>query len=311
MIVSDYFLNCGSSHHICQDYIARREAGRVSVNSRGKYPIIALSDGCSSVEDTDWGSRFLVNSLLEKSPNVFCKNDATFLGGVRNVNHGSFIPVVLNCSQDLCRLTVKSEDVLHATLEFLTVNEDSFNTVTVGDGVVCAKDMQDRTHVYCYTFENETPFYLRYVIKDEMFKNYLEKHGRYSLEYSILSPTGEVINTNTTINKFDPLQEGKKLKDYCFAHKFKFDQFKSVTIFSDGIKSFVKTLNTGGSLYTEPCDYLNIVHKLTSFKTNDGNFLRRRWNMEKRNFDKQNISHYDDLSIGTMINVPEENPVDK
>ena len=57
MINVDSFLKKGKQHFICEDYI-------INSDDRDTMPYIILSDGCSSSENTDIGSRVLVRSAL-------------------------------------------------------------------------------------------------------------------------------------------------------------------------------------------------------------------------------------------------------
>ena len=54
-IEKDTFYSTGKSHQVCEDYVV----------ANCRYPIICLSDGCSSSKDTDVGSRLIVRSALD------------------------------------------------------------------------------------------------------------------------------------------------------------------------------------------------------------------------------------------------------
>ena len=60
-ILKDSIFKIGKAHSVCQDYAAGITYPPIRDMT---YNVIALSDGCSSSLNTDWGSRLIVNESM-------------------------------------------------------------------------------------------------------------------------------------------------------------------------------------------------------------------------------------------------------
>src|SRR6185369_1284542 len=143
---ADCFFRMGSRHHVCQDYA--RTGGY-----RG-YTIAALSDGCSSSPDTDFGARFLVQAFMQVP-----------------MATGDSVAMAASCMAAASGLP---RSCLDATL--LAVFESGIGVVhaiRAGDGVFAYRD-RDGTWFYDQVeFGNNAPAYLSYRLNRELMDRHL------------------------------------------------------------------------------------------------------------------------------------------
>ena len=85
---------------------------------------------------------------------------------------------------------------------------------------------------------------------------------------------------------------------------FDLNKFRTISIFSDGLASFLDP--TGGSNSNKLIEIPKLLPDMLGFKITKGEFLKRRMNRYSKESKKKGIEHYDDLSMGTFLR--EDNP---
>jgi len=230
----------------------------------GNDTAVVLCDGCSSSSQTDVGARILAHTAMETVKHGFEPNDNKLIDNATDV--------ALN-------FPGLQEEALDCTLSMCYVAKDRIHIILYSDGVFFYKDKNGNISFEVINFKDNTPFYLNYknnpfriasfrtlnpLLGVSISKTVTYCHRNYAKESEI---TGvNVANSELPVSDSFPL-----------------DEMEFVGIASDGILSFEK-------------DAFEVLTELTSFKTTNGEFMKRR----AKRFLKDNF-HYDDLSIGVIM----------
>jgi hypothetical protein len=261
---TDHDFQIGKDHVVCQDYALS--------GIEGDYAYAIVCDGCSASPDTDFGARLLALSAREvllREPHLFW-DDSTFRNTViRKAAHA--------CSSFRCL----HPQILDTTLLVSFIHGDQLKVRMYGDGIFYHKKANGAvhiTHVSYETLENgvikTAPDYLAYYLD-----NY--RMGKYEA-----TNTTKFIETNgciTTMNPFQPVFYASKV-----------EQGDIIGLASDGVGSFRTATN-------DPIPWEQISKEFFDFKQTKGVFVRRRLQAFKRNCLKDNVTHYDDISVAAIV----------
>jgi len=269
---NDVFFRMGSTHRVCQDY-----GLTLCDNNR---PCVVISDGCSTAEDSDFGSRILAR----------CSRPYIYKDGVSD----KVLPSLILASATTCAaaLTLPVES-LSATLLIARYLEPdliallgSIETVVVGDGVVAAHCIADDSiHCWEYRFPSGAPYYLRYDIDIATRNGYFQRFGNtYHVIKRILKNMTVVSETILEVNFNGSMVE---------TLVFDLGRYDTVAVMSDGITSFIDKKQISVQL-----PY--ILSEVMGFKNYEGDFVQRRLKRALKKFELQEFQHYDDLSIGAI-----------
>jgi len=265
---TDSFFTQGSTHKICEDYALHGS----------NY--VVISDGCSSAEDSDFGSRLLARATVQAiNRNDFGSNE--------------FYYWVLATAVGYCRSLSLPPDCLFATLLAAKKIEDKIVVIMKGDGLVAAKQKNGGIYVSYLEFPFSAPFFLRYHLDETSLKDYKKQIGDTYLKYQYyITPDGQVIDF-TAIK----CQMGNNpyLEQWSFG-----EETEVVTVMSDGILSFVKPEITATQKRMVKIEESEIIPKLMAFKDFNGEFVQRRCNMAFKLFEKDGWKSLDDVSVGAI-----------
>lgn len=267
MYQTDSILRIGNSHKICEDYVINNENGTFY-----DKPICIISDGCSSSIHTDVGARllsWLAFKIFRENYkyNIDC-NELNYL------NVGSKI---YNNALKICTDLHIPYYCLDATLMILWIDEndncqDMYHIFMYGDGCIFTIDNENIIKSYSYDFSYNAPYYL-----SARFLDSKEFEEQFSNSKCI-----EKIDDNIS-REFDyknPILFSFPVKDY-----------KSVLISSDGIFSFMD--NNLNMKVVNSC----VTKQISNIKNYNGEFIKRRISRMISDLAKENIGHYDDISI--------------
>jgi hypothetical protein len=276
MISTDTFIEIGSQHKVCEDYI---------ISGESPVPFIVLSDGCSRSKNSEMGSRILchlakqyikyhgVNPDDEKYPE----------------NLGWW---VIHNAEMVARQMGLKTTCLDATLIVGYVVDNVFYAHMFGDGYVLTKSTERDSPLYevrWTEYSKNAPYYLSYLIDSEramMYHNMkISKHL-----HMMWAPDGGSITSSQPI---------ECSYDLPITFKQAMDKYNTVLICSDGISSFLKP--TGGTNSNKLIEVTELLPDVFGFKTTKGEFLKRRCNKYMKSLKKQDIEHFDDLSIGAFL----------
>lgn len=257
----------GKTHKICEDYVS---------HGMDPEPYILLSDGCSSSPKTDWGSRILTKvtgDLLKKDGEID-------------------IDEVLIEADEIRRLINIPQESLDATLLSAYVKGEKYKLSMYGDGVSVKTREDGLMEIVMIEYLSGAPFYLNYSLNQTRKAGYMAAFGlkRRVTTWS-LKPDGTVENL---VEKED--QDGKYYQE-----EGSCKDFKTISLMSDGVLSFFELVNTGTSKTENHVSVNEILRKLLDFKGFQGEFVERRFQKFRKDCDKLNWFHADDISLATVF----------
>ncbi len=264
----DCFFSIGKTHRICQDYAMG--------GSKNNLPFVVVSDGCSSSKLTDFGSRFLCKSIEEM---IYTDVDISSDGFL--LLHNAYIKS-RECLKEF------PKECLDATLLMARVYDNkSIRVFVTGDGVVAAKRRDGVIIAKSIQYKDNAPLYLSYHYDQER-KNLLKE------TYDCTK-----IITNHFIGKgLSPITEisTNEMEIY----EFPISEFSHVSIMTDGVESFQRTINDGTTKSSESVHLEEILPDLMSYKNDTGEFVQRRSQKFLKECTEYGIYHNDDFSIATI-----------
>ena len=262
----DTFLEIGSQHKVCEDYI---------VSGNDPVPYIILSDGCSTSDNTEMGSRIL--SHLAKQ---FLKYNADELHDVDYWKLGTW--VIHNAEQTARQLGL-SKSCLTATLIVAYYLDNQIRIMIYGDGSFVTVGSMGGIDITSIEYEGNAPYYLVYLVDQFRHELYHERSPRKLIKFTY--------------------SDGSK-RDEDVAYDSPLDFKLSTTVnplvlpMSDGIDSFLHGTDR------QPAE--QFMPLFVDFKNTKGEFLKRRLNKQMKSFTRSGIHHFDDLSIGAFLKIEEQ-----
>jgi hypothetical protein len=255
----------GNTHTVCQDYATH-------LSAEGENQII-ICDGCSSSPMTDVGARllaltsvFLMNSELDSLKDII-----------------KLAPAVIR--QRYAFELRMNPNMFDSTLLIAKVHDKKVKVLMIGDGVLVCQ-LRDYSEIISVVYPEGYPYYVSYKLdktREESFKAikqipYWEEHS-FTNRYDLLFENRHYFENDTR---------------YLFYREFDIEDFDYITLFSDGIHSFLNTETR------KPIKFTDVVHEITDFKLPTGKFVQRRLNKFEKDCKKLGWEHYDDLSMGTI-----------
>ena len=268
----DTFFSMGKSHKVCEDYALHGKT--LPMN------IFGISDGCSSSIDTDFGSRILMKSLMM----AFTDNKERYAGDIK---------WIWDKAMHVTHALGLDKACLDATMNFGYVVEINgvrgIEVITIGDGFVVAQDNSGEFSIMEIDFSQNAPYYLSYEFdsdrKQQLMKLKQEKHVTvkcYDFQSCAIQDSfTSTIPENIAVDKFT-------------RSWFPLEVYKSVSVFSDGLKTFLPHDQTQPRVPLE-----QIVKELISFPQTNGDFVKRRCLKFMKNHVES--SFYDDFSMATLV----------
>lgn len=261
---ADAYFAMGKSHTVCQDY--------AGVKGTGVGVRVAVSDGCSSSPDTDFGSRFLVKATLG-SP-AFSLPTAPFIANAANLA-AEAVGLPTSC--------------LDATLLVAEVYNDELRVVVFGDGVIDIEYKDGKRETHSIEFEREAPAYPSYFLRPDDMILYLEKYGTRTA--TLTSPLDD--RSGAVVQKVTR-------ETYGYPMGFNWNVIRRVTLCSDGVRSFRRVTSPG---VFQSVPLADVLAQVTTIHSTTGAFMVRRMRRFLYDFcPKNGWFHDDDVGVATIIN---------
>ena len=267
----DSFMTIGNSHEVCEDYI---------YSSFQVDPYIILSDGCSSSKNTDVGARVLVHSARNILNRFIHRTgipiEADVLGDM-----------IANEAEETIRKLGLNNSALDATLIIAYRLKDKIIINVFGDGNVILKKKDGTTKMYNYQYAKNMPYYLSYYVDSG-------RQHQYCKEMFEIDEGGKCLVTALYNDDEFNVSTGDFVKIPTFI--LPIEDYEMIGIASDGIESFFSPHDNSSKKGFE-----EVIEELTAFKGTVGEFLKRRCKRAIKNYKKEGVEHYDDVSIGVML----------
>lgn len=264
---ADHAFFIGNTHTVCQDYAMS------GVVEGGAYAIVC--DGCSSSPDVDFGARALAFSAKR----TLMKGGTEFLPEL-------FGKVTIDNLRHIDQTFNVHPQALDSTLLVAWIKDKQFRVHMFGDGVFFHKTATTLRIVHV-DYESGAPAYLSYYLDEDRLKKYDEQMvgSKHITDISLyLASDGrDAIETEEYIDPFDSVTFTGIV-----------DNDDVIGICSDGINSFKKNDGTVIPWQTQ-------IREFIDFKTTTGVFVQRRLGFLKRVWQKNQTTHFDDISMATVI----------
>lgn len=262
----------GSTHQVCQDYAI----SRCNIKSAINTDLIAVSDGCSSSLDTDFGSRFLIKSLENLYTCQELDPASSYFFQELNERTDSYVNKV-SCLSTSC---------LDATLLFAYRTEKTIEVVMIGDGTVTIKAKDGMLFSKTVEYKGNAPLYLSY-LDDTTSSN-----TRFKLRAAQFDCTKTVTES---MHKNGVVLNSTKNKSLNDIERFSFyvSDISSITLFSDGISSFVQKKTDD---YSRIPDHV-VIEKMINYE----NHVPGHFHNIIKSLSKEDTINSDDFSAAALI----------
>ena len=254
MFYIDSVFSIGKDHKVCEDYV---------LIDNETIPFIIISDGCSSSDHTDIGSRII--SINTKN---FIKEHYTTLTTDKNLLIDIFRKSFINNQSMLLK-----EETLDATLLLAFIYKEELHYFVIGDGIISYK-INDKKITKDLSFEEEKVFYGNY------FNNVSRMAAYKKLNLKLKIETIEIQNNKLSVTK-------EEKEDYILYEKLNINDLDYFFMSTDGLLSCSSNEKLSKKYFL---DFL-------AFKNLKGDFLQRRYKMWKKNLSKEGVNHQDDIGI--------------
>jgi len=283
----DSYIEIGKTHEVCEDYATHGTIMGI--------PYIIVSDGCSSSEDTDVGSRLLTYACRNALMEIINQNLLEDLDIIALRTHLKE-QILFNLRLSLKALSLHTS-VADATLLVAFVWEGKTYYFMYGDGHIILKWKDDSSgvskDVVKISYADNAPPYLSYNLDIRRKEGYREQFG-----------SGMVNETFKWYDEPGPISVNEFLSIYdgCISGVVESDKLQSITLSSDGIESYM----FGKDAPVRAGDRINATFEhiwqdeYTNYKSTGGEFVKRRMKRIKLNNEKSHIEHYDDVSCATI-----------
>jgi hypothetical protein len=278
---TDVFFTKGTSHKVCQDYAI---AGP---------DYVVVSDGCSSEQHTDFGSRLLTRAAIQHFGLIGDHIRWTQTGF--DAATTNFASKVIRRAADAAHALYLDDRCLYATLLYIQASQNTFFCAMFGDGALVLKDKQGNLFIKKVSFPQSCPFYLRYCLSLESWNDYKVNVGLgYTVDSYKILPDGQVTDQEVESPKLslDPLQP------IYYGGTFMTNEWECAAVMSDGAFDFLVKDDQGA-----PPIHVNssaIIQEAMSFKGYQGEFVWRRMNRAFKLFEEKGWRPFDDFSMGVI-----------
>jgi hypothetical protein len=269
----DSFFTIGKSHKVCEDYA-------IFTPETNPTPLFGISDGCSSSIDTDIGSRILLKCLI-----------STYQSGIKL--NGEDYGVLWGKASEAVKILGLPLKCLDATLNFGYVttlnNVEGVEVITIGDGFVVAQKHNGEFVIINIEFSQNAPYYLSYEFDRDRRDQFMILDQKKEITTKFVNANGQLSSEYLSSMAISMPSSQKITKSW-----FPFSEYKLVSVFSDGLKTFIPQDQTQPKLPLE-----QIVKELISFPQTNGEFVKRKCLRFLKNHPASYF--YDDFSMATLI----------
>lgn len=256
----------GKTHEICQDY---------TMHGVDPIPYIVVSDGCSGSPHTDIGARILTRIFSDSRFSTF----------------GAEVSELISDAHETRSFLNLPPESLDATIMCSYVTDGVYYTHLFGDGVIAKIRKNGTIQIIRVEYPSGAPLYLNYSSDAIRMKGY---EDTFSLNRRIyfydLEPDGTILNF-----KVEDDSTGES-----YYESGKINDLSNISLMSDGVLSFYELANTGTSKVQIPVEPNDVLRKLLDFKGFQGDFVARRFQKFRKDCEKMNWFHADDLSLATI-----------
>ena len=299
MIIADCYFAIGKTHTVCEDYAISGTLERGDQDNRPFLTMAAVSDGCSSSKNSDWGSRFLCQSDLHVLANLdFTTNEE---GEVVIEDLAARGIQIIERAESMRRTAEVSSLANDATLlmAYWPWGTPDIKVCAWGDGVIAARNRHSQeVEFYIIEFGAGAPGYLSYSANPGRKAMFMEatNEGEHTLSgYHLDSDQASAFLWEEKTG-LDPVTLNFPVADYDL-----------VAVLTDGAQSFQAVQNTGTGKKPVLVPLREVLDQIMNIKNHSKGFVTRRVRngFLHRFCVKNEWSHVDDLGVG-MVYIPDD-----
>lgn len=254
----DSHYQTGRGHSVCQDY---------ALHGLRPRPFVVLSDGCSSVPDTDVGARLLAWAARDYlAAPVAWRHGAAPRAGV-------LARQAAQQAAAAARVLGLDSACLDATLAVAVVDQRHVHVYVLGDGCVIVRDHAGGVRSFCVSYSHNMPYYPSYRLQPARKARYAEQ-SRTAFKRVVRSWTPAI-----------ELQDCRQATHLRFA----VTRLAALAITSDGLDSL-----PGNGIAAS----WDVAAELVRFRSVQGAFVTRRVRRLGRQWHRAGRPHDDDLAVG-------------
>ena len=279
---TDSIFTIGSSHKTCEDYAASGTLKDFDVSWA------ALSDGCSSSPQVDFGARLLVGAARKHIWDVVSSTNGLLLNALYSELY--YRPIISSL-EDICKSLRYDVNCLDATLLTAVCGKQKTKIVCWGDGVVVVKKKDGTSRIIEIEASDGYPSYLSYHFYQDRIMDMRRAEKNIIVRDYHLESNGIFYSPVITLQEFfTPYVETLDTQELEF-----------VLLMSDGVQSFYNTDSNDHGRKAQPVSFITIVKELMAFKNFQGEFVQRRFNKVLKEANVNQWEHYDDLSVAGIF----------
>jgi hypothetical protein len=273
----------GKAHTVCEDYA---RDGVIPYTADRVFAIV--SDGCSSSQDTDFGSRFLTMAALP----VLSTWDGVDPEGLLH-------PTIERAREAALNLGLPTGGLDATLLVAHETKNHMINVVAAGDGWVLAQRWDGILESWEISMQG-APGYYSYRLDYKRFHDYLTLgYGERTVTHRVNGEIQSVIKTLMAV----PTERAYEPRELAFMKVFSPETYRMVMVLSDGVQSF------RNSETKQDIPLAEVLPHVVDIRNPTGAFLRRshNWFLTKT-CPKLGWQHTDDFGAAAIIVDP---PVEK
>lgn len=257
-------MNANSTYSIGKEHVTCEDYAITGNDGELAYAIVC--DGCSASPDVDFGARVIAKSAEHMIKCYHNDNDVDYklMGGM----------VIAKAKHIFDIFPRLHPQALDSTLLMAWVKNNKLRVFMYGDGIFVLRNKYG-VHAQQVHLTSGAPDYLSYYLNNDR-----------ELAYSQLEDNVKELWTVDGVISYDPFDH--------IPLDFEVEAGDTVSVISDGINSFRRSDNT-------PIHWRELVDEFTGYKTTEGEFVLRRMNAFKRKCLKEGITHYDDISVASIV----------
>ena len=276
---TDFYYEIGHSHTICEDYAL---SGQFDLG----VAFAIVCDGCSSSDNVDVGARVLAHSA---------QKGLKYVGKAFECVKASnlFLPIIKESDKVIQSLEVNPY-CLDSTLLAAIADDKTVKFYVFGDGFVVVKKKDGKTEFAQIEFPSGAPYYCSYFLNDIRLSKYESEFGtKAKLTFYELQDGVAQFENSIDFSNYDDFYD--KISE-ALCDKWKLSDIESVSLSSDGIATYEKKLEN--SIEQTPMGMT--ISMATNYKGFSGHFVERRMKRMKKDLDKDQVSHFDDISVSSI-----------
>ena len=275
---TDSIFTIGSSHKACEDYAASGILKDFDVSWA------ALSDGCSSSPQVDFGARLLVGAARKHIWDVVSSTNGELLNSL--YSESTYTPIIINL-ENICKSLRYDTNCLDATLLTAVCGKQKTKIICWGDGVIVVKKKDGTSRIIEIEASDGYPSYLSYNFYKDRIMDMRRAEKNIIVRDYHLESNGIFYAPVTTLQEF--------FTPYVL--EMNTEDLKFVLLMSDGVQSFYNVNPDDCGRKAQPVSFITIVKELMAFKNFQGEFVQRRFNKVLKEANVNQWEHYDDLSV--------------